>query len=613
MTATLSRTLPVVPDARWWLENIPCQAACPVHTDAGAYVTAIADGDFEGAYRIARAPNPFPSICGRVCAAPCESRCRRGAIDAPVAIRALKRVVSERFGVEAANGASLWRAAIGDLPPETGRRVAIVGGGPAGLACAHDLRRLGHAVTLHESSSRLGGMMVRGIPPFRLARDLVHAEIEGIVALGVDVHLHSRVGVDVTMAMLLSDFDAVFVAAGTGVGRLLDVEGQNLPGVTSAVAFLADCFSEGKGMAGERVIVVGGGSVAFDAARTAARTLGTAAALRSPSDDAPSEHGTRPLPGVRSEGLTALLDAARTARHAGGREVTIVSLETRTELSAEPDELHEAESEGVRLLHRRAVRRVLGRERVEGVAIAPVRQVFASDGRFAPEVDDEGAEEVLPCDMVIFAVGQEADTSFLPAPLVRGSLAAVEAATLRTPHPKVWAGGDIAFGPRHLIDAIADGRRAAAGIGAALRGIEEESGSAMPSDSADRGVVNVQGALPWRRQWTDYDVIPRAPLPATRVRDRDLLRELEQSLPEALAVREAQRCLRCHANVTLRADRCILCGLCADVCPERCIRLEATGEGRVALLLDEARCIRCGLCVERCPPQALTMVSVHRA
>jgi NADPH-dependent glutamate synthase beta subunit-like oxidoreductase len=211
-----------------------------VHTDAGAYVTAIAEGRFEEAYRIARAPNPFPSICGRVCAAPCESRCRRGALDAPVAIRALKRVVAERFGVEAGSDASLWRAAVGALPPDTGRRVAIVGGGPAGLACAHDLRRQGHAVTLHESSDRLGGMMVRGIPPFRLPRALVQAEIDGICELGVEVRLQSRVGVDVTMDELLSGFDAVFVAAGTGVGRLLDVEGRDLPGVTSAVAFLAD-------------------------------------------------------------------------------------------------------------------------------------------------------------------------------------------------------------------------------------------------------------------------------------------------------------------------------------------------------------------------------------
>lgn len=586
LAARTARPLPVAPDASWWLENVPCRSACPVHTDAGGYVTAIAQGRFEDAYRIARAPNPFPSICGRVCAAPCETRCRRGALDAPVAIRALKRFVAERFGVEAAAAASRWREGAGELPDESGKRVAIVGGGPAGLACAHDLRTLGHAVTIFDAGAQLGGMMVQGIPPFRLPRELLAAEIEGIVGLGVTVRLHTRVGRDVSMEQLLADFDAVFVAAGTGVGKLLDVDGRDLPGVTTAVAFLADALGRDAMPIGERVVVVGGGSVAFDAARTAARaTAENAGTLRS------------------------LIDAARTARRAGGREVTIVSVEGRDELAAEPDEWREAEREGVRLLHRRAVRRIVGAARVEGIALLPVLQVFASDGRFAPRLDEGAPIELLTCDTVIFAVGQEADTSFLPPALTRGALASVDAASLRTVNPKVWAGGDIAFGPRHLIDAIADGRRAAAGIGVFLATSRD---AAWPDewDANPPPVVRVQGATPWRRQWSDYDATPRTPLPVAPTPDRTMGHEVEVVLDEVAAVREAQRCLRCHANVTLRAERCILCGLCADVCPQRCIALRPGDAGTVVLSIDEARCIRCGLCVERCPPHALTMVEV---
>jgi len=583
-------TAPAEPDARWWLENVPCRTACPVHTDAGGYVTAIAQGRFADAYRIARRPNPFPSICGRVCAAPCETRCRRGALDAPVAIRALKRFVTSRFGVEAAHdaGGSLWREAIGALAPETGKRVAIVGGGPAGLACAHDLRLAGHAVTLFESSAALGGMMVHGIPPFRLSREIISEEIAAVVALGVEVRLGTRVGTDVRMEELLAAYDAVFVAAGTGVGKRLSIEGRDLPGVTTAVAFLADTFAEEGKRIGERVVVIGGGSVAFDAARTAART-------------APSAEGADVASGDGDGALRALLDVARTARAAGVREVTVVSVESRDELPAEPDEWHQAEREGVRLLARRSVQAIVGEGRVQGVTVRPVSAVFAPDGSFAPVVDETAPAERLDCDTVIFAVGQEADTSFLPAPLVHGSLAAVDAATLRTANPKVWAGGDIAFGPRFLINAIADGRRAAAGISAFLA-----PGSDVRSD--ERATLRL--ATPWRRHWSDYDAAPRAQLPVIAASDRTMGREVEGVLDEASAVREAQRCLRCHANVTLRAERCILCGLCADVCPERCIALRPGEAGTVVLSLDEARCIRCGLCVERCPPQALTMVEL---
>ena len=170
-----------VPDAAWLWANEPCRAACPVHTDAGAYVTAIAAGRYEDAYLIARRPNPFPSVCGRVCAAPCERACRRGSLDAPVAIRALKRFVTERFGVESFAANTMWHQGHGEVPRAVGPSVGIIGGGPAGLAAACELRLAGHPVTVYEAHATLGGMMVLGIPEYRLSREVIAAEIEAIV------------------------------------------------------------------------------------------------------------------------------------------------------------------------------------------------------------------------------------------------------------------------------------------------------------------------------------------------------------------------------------------------------------------------------------------------
>ena len=190
---------PRVPDAQWLWENEPCRAACPVHTDAGGYVTAIAEGRYRDAYLIARAPNPFASICGRVCAAPCETACRRGTVDAPISIRALKRFVTERFGVESFAANAVWHEAHGPVPPATGPSVGVIGGGPAGLAAAHDLRLAGHPVTVYEANERLGGMMVLGIPEYRLPRGVIAREIGAILELGVDARPGFRVGTDASL------------------------------------------------------------------------------------------------------------------------------------------------------------------------------------------------------------------------------------------------------------------------------------------------------------------------------------------------------------------------------------------------------------------------------
>ena len=248
--------------------NIPCLAACPVHTNAGAYVAAIADGLDEHAYLTARLPNPFASVCGRVCAAPCEDACRRGEIDEPIAIRALKRFVTEQYGVEA-GPASEWSEHVSTPEVELSASVGIVGGGPAGLSAAHDLRRLGYRVTVYEAAEVLGGMMVLGIPEYRLDRRLLNAEIAQIVDMGVEIQLGTRLGVDVRLDDLRSRHDAVFLALGATRGRDLDIDGHQADGVLRALEFLININQGFHVDVGRRVVVIGGGNVAMDAARTA--------------------------------------------------------------------------------------------------------------------------------------------------------------------------------------------------------------------------------------------------------------------------------------------------------------------------------------------------------
>ncbi len=597
--------VPRPPDASWLWENEPCRAACPVHTDAGGYVTAIAEGRYRDAYLIARGPNPFASICGRVCAAPCEAACRRGTVDAPIAIRALKRFVTERYGVESFAASAIWHDAHGPVPPASGPSVGIIGGGPAGLAAAADLRLAGHPVTVYEAQDRLGGMMVLGIPEYRLARGLITREIEAVLELGVDARTSFRVGADSGLGDLLEEHAALFLAVGTGRARDLDLPGHELDGVLRAVEFLLNVNQGFTIDLGERVVVVGGGNVAFDAARTALRAAseGTAASTPAPTARPSAEDARR--------AMTTTLDVARAALRAGVLDVTIVALESPEEIPADPEEIAEAEQEGVKIIYRKGPHRFLGDTRVTGLETIDVASVFDEQGRFAPSFLP-ATEEVLPADTVILAVGQAADLSFLGGgvEVERAPWGGVQVdpTTLRTSHPRIWAGGDVARGPRNLIDAIADGQRAAASIDAELGGVL----GGVPAPRPPRIEITLRTGF--RRLSTGYDAIPRVPIPATPTDRRIGFAEVEVGYGAREARLESLRCLRCFDNVMLDPELCILCGLCVDVCPTNCItivRADNAGVGdaaQSALLLDEDLCIRCGLCVNRCPPAALSMV-----
>jgi NADPH-dependent glutamate synthase beta subunit-like oxidoreductase len=573
-----------------------------VLTNAGRYVAAIAAGDDELAYRIARLPNPFPSICGRVCAAPCEIACRRGSIDQPIAIRALKRYVCERFGVESGHGPHVYADTIPKAPPRD-ERVAIVGSGPAGMACAHDLATYGYRPVVFEGQDRPGGMMVLGIPPYRLRRDVLQDEIRAILDMGVELRTDQALGRDFSLGSLRDEgFASVFLGVGCMRGRDLSIPGVELDGVLRAVDFLLNANLGYRVELGDDVLVIGGGNVALDAARTALREIaagGSASLQPAPEDDSELEGA-----------VTQTLDVARVAKRLGARRVRVVALESREEMPAHEFEIEEAELEGIEVITRLGPKAILGDERVSGLETLRVASVFDPDGRFNPRLID-GTESIMECDSVILAIGQAPDLSWLSdddgvdlSP--RGTIS-VDRESLATSADWIYAGGDVAFGPRNLIDAIGDGRRAAASIHRRIGGEE----APLPSRSGRKllPILEVRGRTP------DYTEYARVPVPAELSERRIGSPEVELGYTPEQAREEASRCLQCFLNIMLEPSICILCGGCVDICPEKCIRIipteeivgiEATGPSS-ALIIQEELCIRCGLCVDRCPTHALSL------
>ena len=591
----------MVAELEFFDQNIPCLAACPVHTNAGMYVAAIADGEDELAYLTARLPNPFASVCGRVCAAPCEDACRRGEIDRPIAIRALKRFVTEQFGTETGNG-RVWEKVSAPPAALLPQSIGVVGGGPAGMACAHDLRRLGYQVTVYEATDRMGGAMWLGIPEYRLDRGVLKADIDAIIDLGVEVRYNTRLGHDITLAELQDRHDALFLSIGATLGRGLDIEGGKADGVFKAIEFLINMNRGFTVEVGDRVIVIGGGDVAMDAARTALRAAEyTATTTENPSEtQAPPQDYDRPDDAAAA---TLSIDAARSAARAGALSVTVISLESAEELPAHDFEVDEAKHEGIAFVHRRGPARIQVEDnRVVGLETIGVKSVFDSDGRFAP-VFDQGDIESYPADTVILAIGQAIDLDALGDSGVEISprrTIAADAVSGKTSVEGIWSGGDAAKGPRTLIDAIADGRRSAADIHRYFGG-----------ETAEQKPGRMVELKQFHRSMDDYDRWDRIEVPTLETGRRIGLAEVELGFTEQQARCEAARCLRCFANILLDVDKCVLCALCADVCPLDLITLvpaaEVGGIAGTALLLDESKCIRCALCIERCPPVALSM------
>jgi NADPH-dependent glutamate synthase beta subunit-like oxidoreductase/ferredoxin len=606
-------------NTRYWESNFPCRAACPVNTNAGGYVSLIAQGKYREAYLLARGPNPLASICGRVCAHPCEAACRRGALDQPIAIRAMKRVVTERFGVESmATRDEILASVERPRPPAASPgAIAVVGAGPAGLACAHDLALMGHHVTVFDAAPVTGGMMRLGIPEYRLPRELIQQEVEFIQSLGVEFRLGVEIGAEVTFSDLRARHDAVFLAVGCRKGKALKIPGADLPGVLTAVDFLANLNLGVPLEIGQDVVVVGGGNVAFDVARTARRFGGT-------SQEDEEHHNLA-------------VDAAVAASRLLKRSVTLVSLEARDEMPADAEEIEEGSHEGVRLIHRRGPKAILGNGRVRALQTIDVSRVFDEQRRFSPQFV-EGSEQDIACDTVILAVGQIADLSFLGAnhglETTPQQTVVVDRETLATSVPGVYAGGDLAFGPRIIISAVADGRRAAKAIDTYLTERTDE-----PPTYRLRVFPTFGYSHPFAHG--DYEKVARHRVPVLPIERRQAREEVELPLTLDAARAEGSRCLHCWVNTVfdssaMQGSECIQCGGCVDVCPEACIDLVSltrvaasaerptpllpngaeaslfTAPNGAVLLKDETACIRCGLCARRCPAGVITMQAFYR-
>ena len=620
-----------LPDLEHWKAQVKCQTGCPVRTDAGRYVQLIAEGRNEEAYLVARAPNPFASVCGRVCAAPCEDACRRGNIDAPISIRALKRYVTEQYGVESRRPdtqdrlrqapileGNVYRGHLPVVPFGNGSRgprtkVAVAGAGPAGLSAAHDLALLGYEVTVFDAAPEPGGMMRFGIPEYRLPRTLIHEEIQKILELGVTL----RSGVALTPEFGLTElraqgFRSVFLSVGVSRGRDLQLPGVELDGVVKAVDYLLNVNRGYRMNLGRRVVVIGGGFVAFDAARTALR-LGR-------------EEEAEELAGESDARMKEAFDSARAALRAGATEVTIVSLESFAEMpvlqsTQGHDEFEEARREGVAFLPRRGPLRFLGDGRLRQVELRGVRSVFDETGRFNPAYDDDDVI-ALDADACVLAIGQKADLDFIkpadgiattPAGTIR-----VDPKTLATSAPGVFAGGDAAFGPRNLIEAVANGKLAARSIHELL----------APEPTRIEVTLDVE-KIPTRdyRMLAGFEILDRETPPTLDLGRRTGIAEVETGYDPPAAIRQAARCLVCHVQTIYDPEKCVLCSRCVDVCPEYCLaivpfesldlpeaeraelvaRAEANGLPLSAMIKDDDRCIRCGLCAVRCPTDAMTM------
>ena len=620
----------VIGGSGYWMKMVKCQDACPVHTDACGYVNAIAEGRDQDAYRIARATNPFASICGRVCGAPCEANCRRGSLDSPVSIRALKRFVTEQFGPETGDFTNYREGCNQEMLPQNRgdyERVAVVGAGVAGLTVAHDLVQLGYKVTVFEAYSSPGGMLTAGVPVFRLPRELVMSEINAILSLGVELKCNQRLGRDFSINSLREQgFKAIFLGVGLPKGRKLDLPGADLAGVYDGMDFLR-AFNEGNPLpVGNRIIVIGGGNVAYDVARSAVRpqdSFGTS----SPDSFGPSGTGDD----VHSSESVAY-DVARSAVRMGGeKQVHVVCLENRKQMPADEIEVTEGAEEGLVLHNSRGPREILGRDgKVAGLRTVECAAVFDANGRFNPTFNEQNVEDI-PADTIIFSIGQSSDLSFLqPDDGVESNrgLIKVDPETYQTTAPDVFACGDIAHGPRLFINAIRSAQIAARSMHDFLRGTRTEETIRSSWSPA---------TYTMRDGW---DQLRRHHPPVADASKRaSSLQVIEAPYPTDAARTQASRCLRCNVNTVFDTAMCVACTGCVDICPENLIRLTGlaevcnTTEGREwtasvlaiapeeldkytkaqldslggVMMKDETTCIRCGLCAARCPSHAITM------
>ena len=505
----------------------PCKTACPAHIAVQGYLKLAAQGRYDEALALIKRENPLPAVCGRICNRRCEDACTRGRVDAAIAIDEVKKFIAQRD----------LDAATRYIPPVVtptraggfDQKVAIIGAGPAGLSCAFYLAEKGYKPVVFEKMPRPGGMLTYGIPSFKLEKDVIEAEVEVIREMGAEFRYGVEVGRDVTLAELREQgFAAFYVAIGCQGGRLPGVDGQDARGVWTAVDFLAEYTdqSAGAALAMGRTVVVGGGNVAIDAARVAART------------QAP--------------------------------EVTMLCLESAEEMPASDEEVAEAREDGVDIRCGWGPKEVLADEAVavRGIVLKRCTRVFGDDGRFAPEYDEDDLV-TIECDQVVFAIGQSIEWGNLlegsAVELGRGQGAVADPQTYQTAEPDIFVGGDVYTGPKFAIDAIAAGHEAAVSIhrfvqhGTLTIGRNQRKYVELNKDDADLSSYDTaQREAPAAK---DAAAAKAAPF-----------REYVETLTEEQVRAETTRCLGCGASV-VDPNKCIGCGLCTTKCAFDAIHL----------------------------------------
>lgn len=588
----------VIPDLDYYLRQIDCRDGCPVNTDPRGYMIALHAGKLLEGYKIARGPNPFASICGMICGAPCESTCRRDRVDKTLTIRAQKRYLDEWFGLsKQAHIDSLeFSYARGSTnPTSNGLKVACIGAGVASMTCAHDLLRLGYAVDVYEMMPRPGGMLTYGVPKYRLKNDVVFNELAAIEYLGAKIHCNMKLGRDITLTELQEKYDAIFIGIGLWKSRDLPIPGADGPDVIRGIEYLRVRCMEEEWKIGERVIVVGGGNVAFDCSRSSVRN--------------------------------------------GAKSVKMVCLESRDEQTADEFEIEDGLEEGITIHNRLAPISVErnAEGKITGLRVQEIYSLFDYTGRFAPQMIPN-AQYVIPCDTLILAIGQMVDMSFMDGwdkkdqlQMDRGIIK-TERGTCRTSVKGIYSGGDVAFGAALFITGIRHGQEAARTIDSDLQGTrpyQEFVGEfTQLSPMRDKTYLRTKWALPTMQA------------PDVRIHNQNLV---ENNYTDEEAREQANRCLQCHVSPVFDGTLCIKCNGCVDVCPCNCLKQVPIsklnldlGEGNLrlavdnfygvdsmnmsddelatmgtAMLKDEDLCIRCGLCAEKCPTQAVTMDAMN--
>lgn len=477
----------------------PCMQACPAGVNVKAYVSLIAAGKFHEALQVVREKNPLPGICGRVCTHPCESFCNRNAIDAPVAIRSLKRFVAD---YELDHPLPKPQKLAGTRK----ERVAIIGSGPAGLTAAHDLAKRGFDVTIFEELSEPGGMLIAGIPSYRMPRDILKIEIDYIKNLGVKIVTNKKISGKTDYNKLLKEFDAVYLAIGAHIGKKLGIPGEDeFDGFLDAVTFLRDVNLDKPKKPGNKVIVIGGGNSAIDAARTALRL---------------------------------------------GSDVTIAYRRTRQEMPANEEEIEDAEQEGIKIHYLAAPSKVIGKNgKVTGLECIKMKLGKPDESGRAKPIPIKNSEFIIDADVIIPAISQQPDLTFLPKDhnidISRWQTFAADETTFETNIPGVFAGGDAVTGPNTVIDAIAQGNIAALSIEKFISGDDliQTFAKSHPIESEIK--VDIK----------DHPKTKRAKIPMQQVaKRRNSFDEVEYAFNEDTAIAEAQRCLRCGP-----CDECATC------------------------------------------------------